>query len=159
MRRLLMAIMCWPLAAFAAGPNDPALDDLTRCMRGNIPQTVRIQSVEITTWDRAEGSRKLKGKLYGTREKDRARVMMRIDGVEAGGNTGIFEPGHRQRRAVVVNHHAIRDEPSGKSGDQRINMHDQRGKLHVEVRGVTRRQDLVPLRAPFSGEPILVDQQ
>ncbi len=73
-----MAMACWPLAAFA-GPADPALDELTRCMRANIPQTVRIQSVEITTWDRAEGSRKLKGKLYGTREKDRARVMMRVE--------------------------------------------------------------------------------
>lgn len=76
MRRILMAMLCWPLAAFAG---DPALDELTRCMRANLPQTVRIQSVEIVAADRVGGERRLKGKLYGTREKDRARVMMRIE--------------------------------------------------------------------------------
>lgn len=76
MRRVLVAILLWP-AAVAAG--DPALDQLTACMRGNLPQTVRIQSVEITAVDRVGGERRLKGKLYGTREDDRARVMMRIE--------------------------------------------------------------------------------
>lgn len=76
MRRVLAAMLCCPMAAFAA---DPALDELTSCMRANIPQTVRIQSVEITAVDRVGGERRLKGKLFGTREKDRARVMMRIE--------------------------------------------------------------------------------
>ena len=48
-------------------------------MRGNIPQTVRIQAIEITTWDRGGGERRMKGKLYGKREKEKARVMMRIE--------------------------------------------------------------------------------
>ena len=73
---VLLAPMCLPLAAAAA---DPALDEVTRCMRANIPETVRIQTVAITSWDRAGGERTLKGKLFGTREKDRARVMMRIE--------------------------------------------------------------------------------
>ncbi len=75
--RYLLAVLCWPLAAIAG---DPALDVVTRCMRANIPETVRIQTVEITAWDRVGGERSLKGKLYGTREKDRVRVMMRIEG-------------------------------------------------------------------------------
>jgi hypothetical protein len=76
MRRYLSILLCGPLAAFAA---DPSLDEITACMRANIPQTVRIQQVEITSWDRGGGERRMKGKLFGTREKDRARVMMRIE--------------------------------------------------------------------------------
>ena len=80
MRRLWVAMLCWPVAVFAAdAPKDAALDELTRCMRANIPQTVRIQSVEIVAVDRVGGERRLRGKLYGTKEKDRARVMMRIE--------------------------------------------------------------------------------
>ena len=77
MGRCLGFVLCWPLAAMAG---DPALDEVTRCMRANIPDTVRIQTVEITAWDRVGGERSLKGKLYGTREKERVRVMMRIEG-------------------------------------------------------------------------------
>lgn len=77
MRRYLLGLLCWPLAAIAG---DPALDEVTRCMRANIPPTVRIQTVEVTAWDRVGGERALKGKLYGTREKEKVRVMMRIVG-------------------------------------------------------------------------------
>lgn len=76
MRRYLSILLCGPLAALAA---EPSLDGITACMRANIPQTVRIQQVEITSWDRGGGERRMKGKLFGTREKDRARVMMRIE--------------------------------------------------------------------------------
>jgi Outer membrane lipoprotein-sorting protein len=80
MGRILWAVACWPLAAMAADPaHDPALDEITRCMRANVPQTVRIQQIEVTSWDRVGGERRLKGKLYGTREKERVRVMMRIE--------------------------------------------------------------------------------
>jgi len=76
MRRFVLAMLCWPLAAIA---DDAALDEVTRCMRANIPPSVRIQGVEITAWDRVGGERRLKGKLYGTREKERVRVMLRIE--------------------------------------------------------------------------------
>ena len=76
MRRYLAVLLCCPLAAAAA---EPSLDEITACMRANIPQTVRIQQVEITSWDRGGGERRLKGKLFGTREKEHARVMMRIE--------------------------------------------------------------------------------
>jgi hypothetical protein len=49
MRRIWAAILCWPVTALAA---DPALDELQRCMRANLPVTVRIQSVQITAVDR-----------------------------------------------------------------------------------------------------------
>jgi len=76
MRWVLMALLCWPLTAAA---DDAAVNAVTTCMRANIPETVRIQTVTITSSDRAGGERTLKGKLFGTREKDRARVMMRIE--------------------------------------------------------------------------------
>lgn len=75
-RSLLLALVLWPLSVSAA---DPELDRLLDCMRANIPPTVRIQTVEVRAWDRGGGERTLKGKLYGTREKDRVRVMMRIE--------------------------------------------------------------------------------
>lgn len=77
MQRYLLALLFWPLAAIA---DDATIDEINRCMRANIPQTVRIQNFTITAWDRVGGQRTLKGKLYGTREKDRVRVMMRIEG-------------------------------------------------------------------------------
>jgi len=77
MRRWLwQALVLWPVAAVA---NDPVLDQTLACMRANIPPTVRIQSVEVTAWDRGGGERTLKGRLFGTREKERVRVMMRIE--------------------------------------------------------------------------------
>lgn len=77
MRRYLLALLLWPIAAVADGMT---IAEINHCMRANIPQTVRIQSVVITAWDRGGGQRTLKGKLYGTREKNRVRVMMRIEG-------------------------------------------------------------------------------
>lgn len=77
MRRCLWkALVLWPFAAAAA---DPVLDQTIECMRANVPPTVRIQTVEVTAWDRTGGERMLKGKLFGTREKGRVRVMMRIE--------------------------------------------------------------------------------
>lgn len=73
---LRMAILLWPAVA-AAG--DPALDQTLDCMRKNLPETVRIQTVEVTAWDRGGGQRTLKGKLYGSKEKERARVNLRIE--------------------------------------------------------------------------------
>lgn len=58
---------------------DAGLAKVLDCMRANIPPTVRIQTLEIVATDRGGGERLLKGKMYGTREKDRVRVMMRIE--------------------------------------------------------------------------------
>lgn len=75
-KNVWIAMALWPTLA-AAG--DPVLDQTLECMRANIPPTVRIQTIEVTAWDRGGGERSLKGKLFGTREKDRVRVMMRIE--------------------------------------------------------------------------------
>ena len=77
MRRIAAWLLCLcPMAAAAA---DPALDKVLECMRANIPSSVRIQTVEITAWDRTGGERQLRGKLYGTREDNKVRVMMAVD--------------------------------------------------------------------------------
>ncbi|HUR42023.1 MAG TPA: outer membrane lipoprotein-sorting protein [Verrucomicrobiae bacterium] len=75
--RLWMGLVA--LLPFTAAASDPLLDKTLACMRANIPQTVRIQTVEVTAWDRGKGTRSLKGKLYGTRENNRVRVNLRID--------------------------------------------------------------------------------
>jgi hypothetical protein len=74
-----LAVVLWPLSATAAAAADPVLDQALACMRANIPPTVRIQTVEVTAWDRGGGERTLKGRLFGTREDDRVRVMMKIE--------------------------------------------------------------------------------
>lgn len=77
MRRIAGVLLgFWPLLAGAA---DPALDKVVGCMRANIPQSVRIQTIEITAWDRTGGERALRGKLFGTRESEKVRVMVRIE--------------------------------------------------------------------------------
>ena len=74
-KRLLMALALWPLAAAA----DPALDQTLNCMRANIPPSVRIQLVEVNAWDRTGGQRTLKGRLFGTKENGRVRIMLRVE--------------------------------------------------------------------------------
>jgi len=48
------------------------------CMRGNIPQTLRIQDIDFSATDRAGGSRTLRGRLYAKREQGLVRVMLRV---------------------------------------------------------------------------------
>jgi hypothetical protein len=58
---------------------DPALDKILECMRANIPPTVRIQTVEVTAFDRTGGERTMRGRLFGMREDGKVRVMLHID--------------------------------------------------------------------------------
>jgi hypothetical protein len=70
----------WILLASSALPaaeRPPA--DVIACMRDNLPAAVRVQTFELTSWDRAGGERVLRGRLFGTRENDRARVMARLE--------------------------------------------------------------------------------
>jgi hypothetical protein len=75
-RSVYLALALWPLLAAAS---DPATDKVVACMRANIPQTVRIQTFEITAWDRTGGQRTMRGRLFGSREGERARIMLRIE--------------------------------------------------------------------------------
>ncbi len=70
----VLIFFCATAPAHAADVNQ-VLD----CMRANIPQSVRIQTIEISAVDRTGGERVLKGRLFGTRENNRVRVMMRIE--------------------------------------------------------------------------------
>ena len=73
----LCAWVCLALPGLAWA--DPALDKILDCMRGNIPPTVRIQTVEVTAYDRTGGERTLKGRLFGIKEDGKARIMLHID--------------------------------------------------------------------------------
>lgn len=64
-----------PSAQAAGEPLQPVLD----CMRANVPQTLQIKEVELTAVDRTGGTRVLKGRLYGSREKERVRSMVKIN--------------------------------------------------------------------------------
>ena len=66
------------LAASGAAMSAPA-PDLLACMRANVPDTVRVQSVEITSYDRTGGERTLRGRVFGSRDGGRARVMALIE--------------------------------------------------------------------------------
>lgn len=76
MRGTLMALLAWPVAALAA----PAVPDPVRqCMSANLPQTLRVQEFEVTTWDRAGQERVMKGRLFGARADDRRQLMARVE--------------------------------------------------------------------------------
>ncbi len=61
-----------------AAANDAA-SKLMACMKANIPPTVRIQTLELTAYDRSGSERNLKGTVYATRESSKASVMLRVD--------------------------------------------------------------------------------
>lgn len=73
MRNLLAAALLAPGAAIAATP------DIVACMSANLPHTLRVQAVEVTTWDRAGEERVIKGRLFGSREGERGRFMTQVE--------------------------------------------------------------------------------
>lgn len=70
----LLMLACGPLAA---APLDAAA--VAQCMRANLPDAVRVQTVELTAFDTSGAGRVLKGRVFGRREGERAQVMTRID--------------------------------------------------------------------------------
>lgn len=75
LRRL--AALCLILCARPAAA-DEALDQVVSCMRANIPRSLQIKEVELIATDRTGGVRELRGRLYGMREDDRLRSMVKI---------------------------------------------------------------------------------
>lgn len=71
---LLLLGSAAPLSASGVSQLTPVLE----CMRANVPQTVQVKEVELTAVDRTGGTRVLKGRLFGTREKDKVRSMVKI---------------------------------------------------------------------------------
>jgi hypothetical protein len=74
-RQLRALVLAVPGTALAAGPPDRVVD----CMAANLPQSVRVQQVEVTSWDRAGQERTLKGRVFGVRDDGRTRVMARVE--------------------------------------------------------------------------------
>lgn len=67
MKSSLVLLLVLSLSGVAqAGDTQKILE----CMRSNVPATVRVQDIELTTTDRTAGARSLRGKLYGLREKN-----------------------------------------------------------------------------------------
>ena len=72
MRRFLASAV---LGLWAGG----AAAGVMECMSANLPRTLRVQSVELTTWDRAGQQRVMKGRIFGSREKERGRLMALVE--------------------------------------------------------------------------------
>lgn len=69
------------LALLAASPALAATstaEQVQDCMRANIPTRLQIKDVEVAATDRTGGTRKMRGRLYGTNEDGRLRAMMRV---------------------------------------------------------------------------------
>lgn len=78
----VVLLLVAPALAAAADTAAPPLRDaaaVIECMRGNIPQTVRIQEVSLVAFDRGGGSRELRARLFGKRDGERVNLMLRID--------------------------------------------------------------------------------
>lgn len=69
------ALLLWIGPAAAAD-----LDSIRDCVRANVPSSIQIQKVKLTAFDRAGGSREMKGRLFATREDPaQLRLMLRLD--------------------------------------------------------------------------------
>ena len=59
-----------------------AIDDEAKrtldCMRKNIPQSLRVQEFELTSVDRAGGTRTLRGRLFANKDNEKLRAMIKI---------------------------------------------------------------------------------
>ena len=72
-----LALLLALVFASAASAGE-AESKLLTCMRANIPPSLRIQTFELTSTDRAGSSRLLKGRLYAKRQGDKLRAMVKL---------------------------------------------------------------------------------
>lgn len=72
-RVLLSAVIVLPARAATT------VDEVTTCMRANIPETVRIQTFQLQSFDRSGESRLLAGRLTASRETDLVRANLRLE--------------------------------------------------------------------------------
>ncbi len=72
--------------SFCAAAHADDTQKVLECMRGNVPSSLRVQDIELTSTDRTDSSRTLRGKVYAVRELDdkvsRVRVMLRVNAPE-----------------------------------------------------------------------------
>lgn len=67
------------LAAGEASPADLKLDALLACMRANVPQTVQVQEIELRATERDGRERRMRGRLFLSRERQQLRAMLRME--------------------------------------------------------------------------------
>lgn len=72
---ILMVLVLLPAHA------EEGADKVVECMRGNLPPTARVQQLELTSTDRAGGTRTLDANLYAMRDKEGLlRMSLRVVG-------------------------------------------------------------------------------
>lgn len=76
MRRIFWFIVVLHAGTAAAGPRAV---DVQSCMAANLPDRVRVQKIEVTSYDRAGQPRVMTGAVVGAREAGHGRVMARVD--------------------------------------------------------------------------------
>ncbi len=54
------------------------VESITTCMKANIPEALQVREFELSSTDKAGGTRTLVGKLHARRENGRINAMMRI---------------------------------------------------------------------------------
>lgn len=75
----LGAALLWFAAGAAHGADPTPADKVLDCMRANVPPSVRIEDVELTTTDRGGSKRKLHGKLFAVRDDGgQLKAMLRL---------------------------------------------------------------------------------
>ena len=80
MKRLTLMLVLGLCSLAHADDAQKVLD----CMRSNLPSSLRVQNVELTTTGQSAGTRVLRGKLYGLRENNKGggashvRAMLRV---------------------------------------------------------------------------------
>lgn len=78
MKSVLLMLILGLCGAAQANDARKVLD----CMRGNVPSALRVQDIELTTTDRSDGTRTLRGKIFAIREADddggQVRAMLRV---------------------------------------------------------------------------------
>lgn len=76
-----MGRLFWLILAVHAGTAvaAPKVSDVQACMEANLPDTVRVQKIEVTVYDRVGQPRVMTGAVVGAREAGRGRVMARVD--------------------------------------------------------------------------------
>jgi Outer membrane lipoprotein-sorting protein len=80
MRHLFLVGLALALAASRAS-GDPAVDDVDRCLRQNLPKVSSVQTIDFVTTDRTGSKRRIQGKIFWRRGADdrHSKTLVRIE--------------------------------------------------------------------------------
>ena len=77
--KTLFAAVLFAAACAAPARADKAFDEVFACMHASVPATLRVQEFELTSTDRQNAERVLKGRLFAERRNGNLRVTMKLD--------------------------------------------------------------------------------